>query len=132
MKKDYQPTSAYALQLDAQDKLASFREAFLIDDPNLVYLDGNSLGRLPKAAIERAKKIVEEEWGRDLIRGWNRGWWESSTRIGEKIAAILGAAPGQVLVGDQTSVNLFKLAAAALTLRPEKKRIITDTFNFPS
>jgi len=132
MKKDYQPTSAYALQLDAQDKLASFREAFLIDDPNLVYLDGNSLGRLPKAAIERAKKIVEEEWGRDLIRGWNKGWWEAPSRVGDKIGKIIGAAEGQTLVGDTVSLDLFKLATAALMLQPNKTRIITDTFNFPS
>jgi kynureninase len=75
---------------------------------------------------------VEEEWGTDLIRGWNKGWWESPTRIGEKIARLLGASEGQVVVGDQTSINLFKLATAALTLQPEKKHIITDTFNFPS
>ena len=132
MKKDYQPTSAYALQLDAQDKLASFREAFLIDDPNLVYLDGNSLGRLPKAAIARAKQIVEEEWGRDLIRGWNKGWWEAPSRVGDKIGKIIGAGEGQTLVGDTVSLNLFKLATAALMLQPNKTRILTDTFNFPS
>lgn len=132
MKKDYQPTSAYALQLDAQDKLASFREAFLIDDPNLVYLDGNSLGRLPKAAIERAKQIVEEEWGRDLIRGWNKGWWEAPSRVGDKIGKIIGAGEGQTLVGDTVSLNLFKLATAALMLQPNKTRILTDTLNFPS
>ena len=78
------------------------------------------------------KKVVEEEWGTDLIRGWNKGWWESPSRIGNKIASLLGAAEGQVVVGDQTSINLFKLATAALTMQPQKKRIITDTFNFPS
>ena len=69
MNKSFQPSPAYALQLDSQDKLASFRDAFIITDPDLIYLDGNSLGRLPKVAIERARQIVEEEWGRDLIRG---------------------------------------------------------------
>ena len=122
----------YAQELDQQDSLASYREQFVINEPDLIYLDGNSLGRLPKTVIERMKKAVEEEWGTDLIRGWNKGWWESPTRIGEKIASLLGAAGGQVVVGDQTSINLFKLATAALTLQPEKKRIITDTFNFPS
>jgi kynureninase len=82
--------------------------------------------------IERIEALVEQEWGTDLIRGWNRGWWEAPSRIGEKIASLLGAAQGQVVVGDQTSINLFKLAASALTLQPRKKRIITDTFNFPS
>ncbi len=132
MKEDFQPTPAYALQLDSQDKLASFREAFFIDDPNLIYLDGNSLGRLPKAAIERAKQIVEEEWGRDLIRGWNKGWWEAPARVGDKIGQLIGAAPGQVLVNDTVSLNLYKLAMAALAYRPEKKHIVTDTMNFPS
>jgi kynureninase len=122
----------FAAQLDEQDSLASYREQFVANDPSLIYLDGNSLGRLPKSVIERMKKAVEEEWGIDLIRGWNKGWWESPTRIGEKIGRLLGAAEGQVVVSDQTSVNLFKVATAALTLQPQKKRIITDMFNFPS
>ncbi|HEY2980367.1 MAG TPA: kynureninase [Anaerolineales bacterium] len=128
----FSPSREYALQLDQQDPLAAFREQFIIDDPDLIYLDGNSLGRLPKAVIERMHKAVEEEWGTDLIRGWNAGWWEAPVRVGEKIAALVGAAPGQVIVSDQTSLNLFKLASAALALRPHRKRIVTDTFNFPS
>src|SRR5687767_4136186 len=122
----------FAKQLDQQDSLASYREQFVANDSDLIYLDGNSLGRLPKSVIERMQKAVEEEWGTDLIRGWNKGWWESPSRIGNKIGSLLGAAEGQVVVGDQTSINLFKLATAALTLQPQKKRIITDTFNFPS
>jgi kynureninase len=122
----------FAKQLDQQDPLASYREQFVANDPDLIYLDGNSLGRLPKSVIERMHKTVEAEWGTDLIRGWNKGWWESPSRIGDKIASLLGAAAGQVVVGDQTSINLFKLGTAALTLQPKKKRIITDTFNFPS
>jgi kynureninase len=122
----------FAKQLDQQDSLASYREQFVANDRDLIYLDGNSLGRLPQSVIERMKKAVEEEWGTDLIRGWNKGWWESPKRIGDKIGSLLGAAEGQVVVGDQTSINLFKLATAALTLQPQKKRIITDTFNFPS
>jgi kynureninase len=129
---NFSPSREFAEQLDQQDKLAPYREQFVANDPDLIYLDGNSLGRLPKSVVERMKKAVEEEWGTDLIRGWNKGWWESPTRIGEKIAKLLGAAEGQVVVGDQTSINLFKLATAALTLQPKKKRIITDTFNFPS
>jgi len=122
----------YALQLDRQDSLAAYRGEFVIDDPDLIYLDGNSLGRMPKAVIQRMRVAVEEEWGKDLIRSWNKGWWQAPVRVGEKIAPLLGAAPGQVIVSDQTSVDLFKLAAAALALRPERKRIVTDTFNFPS
>ncbi len=129
---NFSPSREFAEQLDQQDKLASYRERFMIHDSDLIYLDGNSLGRMPKSVVGRMKKAVEEEWGADLIRGWNKGWWESPARIGEKIARLLGAAEGQVVVGDQTSINLFKLAAAALTLRPGKNRIITDKFNFPS
>jgi kynureninase len=122
----------YAAQLDTQDVLASYRDQFVIDDPDLIYLDGNSLGRLPNVAAERARQIVEEEWGKDLIRGWNKGWWEAPSRVGDKIGQLIGAGTGQVLVNDTVSLNLFKLATAALTLQPDKKRIITDTFNFPS
>jgi kynureninase len=129
---DFSPSREFAAQLDQQDSLASYREQFVVNDPDLIYLDGNSLGRLPRSVIERMQRAVEEEWGTDLIRGWNKGWWESPIRIGDKLAMLLGAANGQIVVGDQTSINLFKLAAAALTLQPQKKRIITDTFNFPS
>ena len=122
----------FALQLDAQDKLASFKEAFVIPDPSLVYFDGNSLGMMPKAAQEKSRQIVDEQWGRDLIRGWNKGWWDAPSRVGDKIGQLIGAAAGQTLVGDTVSVNLFKLATSALTLQPNKTRIITDTFNFPS
>ncbi len=129
---NFSTSLGFAKQLDQQDSLASYRKQFVANDPDLIYLDGNSLGRLPKSVIERMEKAVEEEWGTDLIRGWNKGWWESPSRIGDKIGSLLGAAEGQVVVGDQTSINLFKLATAALSLQPEKKRIITDTFNFPS
>ena len=128
----FSPTLDFAKQLDQQDALASYREQFVIDDPDLIYLDGNSLGRMPKTVIERMQKAIEEEWGNDLIRGWNKGWWEAPARIGEKIASLIGAAEGQVIVSDQTSLNLYKLATAALTLRQNRRRIITDTFNFPS
>jgi kynureninase len=122
----------HARELDSQDPLASFREQFVMTDPDLVYVDGNSLGRMPKSAAERAKQIVNEQWGSDLIRGWNKGWWEAPSRVGDKIGQIVGAAPGQVIVCDTVSVNLFKLATSALTLQPNRTRIITDTFNFPS
>ncbi|HSL30838.1 MAG TPA: kynureninase [Anaerolineales bacterium] len=128
----FSPSRKFATELDKQDPLASYRENFISNDPDLIYLDGNSLGRLPRSVIDRTKKIVEEEWGTDLIRGWNQGWWEAPARIGEKIASLLGAGEGQVIAGDQTSINLFKLATAALTLNSSRKRIITDTFNFPS
>jgi len=129
---NFSPSFDFAKQLDFQDALASYRDQFVIPDPDLIYLDGNSLGRMPRAAAERARQIVDEEWGGDLIRGWNRGWWEAPSRIGDKIGQLIGAEPGQVMVSDTTSINLFKLAMAALTHQPQKKRIITDTLNFPS
>ena len=132
LDKTFQPSPTYALQLDAQDRLASFREAFIIADPNLIYLDGNSLGRTPRVAAEKAKQIVDEQWGRDLIRGWNKGWWDAPARVGNKIGKLIGAAKGQTIVCDTVSVNLYKLVMAALAYRPEKKRIVTDTMNFPS
>ena len=122
----------FAQQLDTHDRLAAIRNEFVIHDPNLIYLDGNSLGLLPKAAQAKARQVVEEQWGVDLIRGWNKGWWDSPARVGDKIGQLIGAAAGQVLVNDTVSLNLFKLAAAALTFQPSKTRIITDTFNFPS
>ncbi len=122
----------FALQLDAQDKLVSFKEAFVIPDPSLVYFDGNSLGMMPKSAQAKSRQIVDEQWGRELIRGWNKGWWDAPSRIGDKIGQIIGAAAGQTLIGDTVSINLFKLATAALTFQPNRTRIITDSFNFPS
>jgi len=132
LNNNFQTSPAYALQLDAQDKLASFREAFVIAEPDLIYLDGNSLGRLPKSAVERARQIVDEEWGKNLVRGWNKGWWDAPVRVGNKIAKLIGAADGQVIVSDDVSINLFKLAMAALAHQPQKKRIVTDAMNFPS
>src|SRR5512146_155768 len=122
----------YAQGLDRDDELAPFRDQFVISDPDLIYFDGNSLGRMPKEVMPRMESAVEEEWGGRLIRGWNDGWWEAPGRIGDLLAPLLGAAAGQVVVGDQTSVNLFKLAVAALKLRPSRRRIVTDALNFPS
>ena len=128
----FNTSSDFAKQLDTLDPLASYRERFVITDPDLIYLDGNSLGRMPKSAAECAKQVIDEEWGVDLIRGWNKGWWDAPTRIGDKIGKLIGAEAGQVIVTDTVSSNLFKLATAALTHQPNKKRIITDIFNFPS
>lgn len=129
---NFSPSLDFARQLDSRDPLASFRDQFVITDPDLVYLDGNSLGMMPKVAQERARQIVEEQWGVDLIRGWNKGWWDAPTRVGDKIGGLIGAVPGQTIVSDTVSLNLFKLAASALTIQPNRKKIITDTFNFPS
>jgi kynureninase len=122
----------YARMQDAGDELASFRERFLIAEPDLVYVDGNSLGRLPKAALELSRELVEQQWGSRLIRGWNEGWLDLSTRIGGKIARLIGAGTDEVLLADSTSVNLFKLSVAAMRARPGRSRIVTDALNFPS
>lgn len=123
---------AIAQALDAQDVLAHFRDHFVINDPNLVYLDGNSLGRLPKATETLLQKVVTEGWGTDLIRGWNSGWIEAPSRIGGKLAQLVGAQAHEVVVGDSTSVNLFKLLLAALLAQPKRRKIVTDDLNFPS
>lgn len=129
---DFDPSLAYAETLDAQDELAAFRQDFLIAEPELIYLDGNSLGRLPQQTAERLQRAVNQEWGEGLIRGWNADWYHAPTRVGDKIARLVGAAPGQVIVSDTTSLNLFKLVMAALQARPGRKQIISDTLNFPS
>ena len=122
----------YALDLDRRDTLARFRDEFVIDDSALIYLDGNSLGRLPKRSIARLREMIEKEWGRRLIRGWNEGWFTAPQRIGAKIAQLLGAQAGEVIVSDSTSVNLFKLVVAALRARPRRCKVVTDDLNFPS
>jgi kynureninase len=122
----------YARGLDAEDELARFRKAFVLAEPDLIYLDGNSLGRLPRKTAEYLGTTISDAWGRDLIRGWNAGWYEAPSRIGDQIGRLIGAGSGQVLVSDSTSVNLFKLVMAALSLRPGRKRIVSDVLNFPS
>ncbi len=122
----------YAIQLDNQDPLASYRERFIISDPDLIYLDGNSLGRLPKETIPHLQDLVEEQWGKDLIGGWNKGWFEMPTVLGSRIAKLIGARDDEVVVCDTTSVNLFKLAAAALRYQKGKKVLVSDEFNFPT
>jgi kynureninase len=122
----------YALKLDAGDDLARFRDEFVLSEPDLIYLDGNSLGRLPRGTAEHLGLAVSDAWGRDLIRGWNAGWYDASSRIGDQIGQLIGAGAGQVVVSDSTSVNLFKLVMAALSLRPQRERIISDALNFPS
>jgi len=122
----------YASQLDAQDPLAHFRERFVISDPNLIYMDGNSLGRLPKATLAFTEDLIHRQWGERLIRSWNEGWFTAPERVGAKIAALIGAQPDEVIVADSTSVNLFKLVVAALRLQQGRSRILTDNLNFPS
>lgn len=121
-----------AVALDAADPLASLRDAFVHDDPELIYLDGNSLGRLPKTTADRVVRLVRDEWGSGLIRSW-RHWVDLPLQVGDLIgASLVGAAAGQVVVSDSTTVNLYKLAAAALDARPGRTVIVTDDDNFPT
>jgi kynureninase len=129
---EFQLSRSFAEVLDGQDPLAAFRSRFVIADPNLIYLDGNSLGRLTNASLAQVRTLVNQEWGCDLVRGWNKNWWDAPLRIGEKIARLVGAAPGQMVACDSVSINLFKLAASALALRPDRTTIVTDMLNFPS
>ena len=122
----------YACKLDEQDELASYREKFFNTNADMIYMDGNSLGKLPLRTVERVEQIVKEEWGTKLIRSWGLNWFESPIKVGEKIAKLVGAAQGQVAVSDSTTINLYKLAMSALMLKPDRKKIITDTLNFPS
>ena len=120
------------LRLDAEDGLAHFKSQFLIADPELCYLDGNSLGRMPKQTIDVINNFLHDEWGRKVVDGWN-DWIDEASQSGDLIAtSALGAAPGQVLACDTTSVNLYQLCSAAIKARPGRKKIITDMANFPT
>ena len=127
---------ADALRLDAADPLAPMRERFVLPE-GVVYLDGNSLGPLPRATREAVLATIEHAWGHELIRAWNSaGWIDLPERCGDAIGELVGAAPGSVVVGDSTSVNLFKVLAAALRLqadRPAERRVIlSEAGNFPT
>lgn len=121
-----------AVELDRSDPLGGFRERYVFTDPDLIYLDGNSLGRLPAAAPTLVDRVVRHEWGESLIRSWNEGWWDLQLAIGDRLAPLIGAAPGEVIISDSTSVNLYKLATAAMRARPGRTRIVTDNTNFPT
>ncbi len=122
----------YAQQLDREDPLALYREQFVIDDPNLCYLDGNSLGRLPKKTIEAVNSFLVNEWGKEVVTGWGH-WVDDAQPAGDLIgSSTLGAGPGQVLVCDTTSVNFYQLCMAVVKAKPNRKTIITDAANFPT
>jgi kynureninase len=118
--------------LDRADPLAAMRDAFHLPG-GVVYLDGNSLGPLPKATAARVREVVEEEWGVGLIRSWNdAGWFDKPRTLGDRLASMIGAGPGEVVVCDSTSVNLFKVVVAAAQLRPGRSVVVSDRDNFPT
>lgn len=124
--------------LDAKDTLADLRAQFVLPE-GVIYLDGNSLGARTKKALERAHNVIAQEWGTDLIRSWNKaGWFDLPLRLGDKLAPLVGAGPGEIAVTDSTSLNLFKVLAAALHMQrarsetAERRTIVTERANFPT
>jgi kynureninase len=117
---------------DSVDPLRTFRDRFLLPE-GIIYLDGNSLGPMPKAAAGILNRTIEQEWGQDLIRSWNSaGWFDMPSRLGDRIGALLGAEPGQTLVCDTTSINLYKAVHAAIGLRPDRNVVIAEEESFPT
>jgi kynureninase len=124
---------AEAAALDDADELRAFHDRFVVADDGLIYLDGNSLGRLPRDTAARVTGVIESQWGERLIGAWSEGWMELPRTLGDRLGSeLLGAAPGQVAMADSTTVCFYKLAAAALSARPGRTQIITDVDNFPT
>ncbi|HUS86813.1 MAG TPA: kynureninase [Bacteroidales bacterium] len=132
MNENWEKWKKRTTELDREDPLREFRDLFSIKDKSLIYFDGNSLGMLPLESEKTAARLIGEEWGERLIRGWNENWWEMPARTGEKLAGIIGAEKSEVIICDSTSVNLYKLASAALRMRPGRRKIVSDDINFPS
>lgn len=125
-------TRAAAVELDERDPLAALRDAFELP-PGVIYLDGNSLGALPKSTPDRLADVIRREWGERLIRSWNEaGWWTASRRVAGALAPLLGASADEIAVADSTSVNLFKLVVAALRMRPGRPVVVVERHAFPT
>ncbi len=120
-----------ARALDAADPLAAYREQFALPD-GVIYLDGNSLGALPRATPAALADVATRQWGDRLIRSWNEGWIEAPQRIGGKIAPLIGAAADEVIIGDTTSTHLFKALVAALRANPDRHTVLSESGNFPT
>lgn len=121
-----------AIALDRADPLAEFRDAFALPD-KVIYLNGNSLGPMPRAAMERVARAVRDEWGKGLVTSWNAaGWFDSPSKMGDQIAGLIGADAGEVLMTDGTGLNLFKTVAAALSLRDGRRVVVMEGSNFPT
>jgi kynureninase len=124
-------TRADALALDALDPLASWRDEFVVIDESLVYLDGNSLGMMPRRTAARLQRVLNDEWAGGLIRSWD-DWLDMPQRVGDRLAPIIGARPGEVAVHDSTTVNLYQLVDAACALRPDRVAIAVSAADFPT
>jgi kynureninase len=126
------PSRDAAQQLDAGDPLAALRNEFTLPD-GIIYLDGNSLGALGRRVADRVASAVTVEWGRHLVRAWNEdNWWATPLRVGDRVGAVLGAAPGQTVVGESTSVQIFNALTAAARMRDGRPVILTDPDHFPT
>ena len=121
-----------AAKLDSEDKLGKFREEFFDSGEKLIYLDGNSLGKMPIRSGERVRYLLDKEWGSDIIRGWNASWWDMPQRAASKISSVIGASENEVIVSDSTSLNLYKLVKAALRLKSERRKIVCESISFPT
>ncbi|PZO74775.1 MAG: kynureninase [Sphingomonas taxi] len=120
-----------ARALDATDPLAAYRDQFALPE-GVIYLDGNSLGALPRATSAALADVATRQWGDRLIRSWNEGWIDAPQRIGAKIAPLIGAAPDEVIIGDTTSTHLFKALVAALRSNPKRHTVVSEAGNFPT
>ena len=126
------PDRQWCIDADATDPLVNFRALFHIPE-GLIYLDGNSLGMMPRSAPAHAEDVIRRQWGDDLIQSWNKaGWFDYPTRLGDKLAPLIGAAPGEVVVCDSTSINLYKVLSTAVALRPDRDILILEGSNFPT
>ncbi|MDB5556548.1 MAG: kynU [Rhizobium sp.] len=126
------PDLAAVAAMDANDPLRDMRDRFILPE-GVIYLDGNSLGAASKAAYDEIDKAAREEWGQDLIRAWNKdGWFEMPLELGDRIGRLIGAAPGQTVVADTTSINIYKALHAALGLRPDRSVIVAEGGSFPT
>ena len=121
-----------AQALDRSDSLAGFRDRFFFADEDIIYLDGNSLGRMPADTEATITALLTQQWGSRLIRSWNEHWMDFPGRIGSKLARLLGCSENEIFIGDSTSMNLYKLAFAALHMHSDRHVIVTDSLNFPT
>ena len=124
-------TPKHITALDAADPLAGYRDLFVQSD-GLIYLDGNSLGQLPKTTVAAGTELMEQAWGQRLIRSWNEGWIDAPQRVGAILAALIGADADEVIAADSTSVNLYKLIVAALRIDPSRNVVVSEAGNFPT
>jgi kynureninase len=129
---NFNSSEDFAVKMDDSDPLKDFRNRFFISDENVIYLDGNSLGRLPLKTRSLLREVTENQWGNQLIESWNNHWYEKPMELGNKIAPLIGANEGEVVVSDSTSVNLYKLAHAAFKYNSGRTKVVSDVFNFPT